>query len=226
MKSLHKYIIIVLLITYSCKHDSPLEDIDKDLISNPTISDKCDIDTVYFVNTIKPLINNSCATTNCHDAITAKDGIVLDTYTNIIISGEVKSHKPFDSKLFEVLTDDGDDLMPPNNPLSAEQIDSIKKWIYQGALNNQCIDDCKTKNLSFSNDIWPTINNNCTSCHGGSGGVNLENYNDVKTLVDNSKLLNTLHATNGAPLMPPSEKLEKCKLDQIEQWINEGALNN
>ena len=216
----------MLLFTYSCKHDSPFENIDPDTIRNPTITDKCDTDTVYFENTIKPLINNSCATTNCHDALTAKDGIVLDTYANIIISGEVKPHKPFDSKLFEVLTDDGDDLMPPNNPLSTEQINSIKKWIEQGALNNKCIEDEKTENLSFSNDIWPTISNNCTSCHGGSGGVNLENYNDVKAQVDNSKLINVLHGNNGAPLMPPNGQLGQSEINQIEQWINEGALNN
>lgn len=227
MRILSKILLLILFFTYSCKHESPFENIDKETINDPIVSDKCDSDTVYFINTIKPLINNSCATTNCHDANTAKHGVVLDSYANIIISGEVKAFKPYDSKLYEVITESGDDLMPPNNPLSSDQINLIKVWIEQGALNNKCVEgECNTYNMSFTSDIWPILNNNCTSCHGGSGGVNIENYNDVKILVDNSKLLNVLHASNGAPLMPPYGKLEQCELDKIESWINDGALNN
>ena len=226
MRILLAFMISLFFLVLSCKHESPFENIDPDTITDPIVSYNCDDDTVYFVNTIKPLINNSCATTNCHDANSAKDGIVLDSYANIIISGEVKPGKPFDSKLFEVITDDGDDVMPPNNPLNSSQISLIKLWIEQGALNNECSEECKTANLSFSNDIWPTISNNCTSCHGGSGGVDIEDYNDVKVLVDNSKLINVLYGKNGSPLMPPNGELSKCEIDQIEQWINDGALDN
>ena len=220
----------MLLFAYSCKHDSPFENIDKETINNTIVSDNCNVDTVYFVNTIKPLINNSCATTNCHDASTAEHGVVLDSYANIIISGEVKVFKPYNSKLYEVITDNGDDIMPPNKPFSSDQISLIKIWIEQGALNNECKNGvCNTDNMSYSYDIWPTLNNNCTSCHSGSsplGGVNIENYNDVKILVDNSSLVNVLNSINGAPLMPPNNELDQCSIDEIEQWINDGALNN
>lgn len=223
-------LLILIFFTYSCKHDSPFENIDSATINNPIVSDNCDVDTVYFVNTIKPLINNSCATTDCHDANTAEHGIVLDTYANIIISAEVKAFKPYDSKLYEVITDEGDDLMPPNKPFSSDQINLIKVWIEQGALNNSCVDGvCNTENMSFTTNIWPTLNNNCTSCHSGSspsGGINIENYNDVKVLVDNSSLVNVLNNKNGAPLMPKNGKLDECSIDKIEQWINDGALNN
>lgn len=222
-------LVVVMLVTSSCKHDSPFEDIEPQTIIDPTVTKECDIDTIYFENTIKPLINNSCATTDCHDAITAQDGIILDTYANIIISGEVKPHKPNDSKLYEVLLESGDDLMPPDNPLSSEQIALIKKWIEQGAKNNECIEDCVTESMSYLNNIWPTLRDNCNSCHSGgspSGGIKIENYNDVKILVNNSKLLNVLYGRNGAPLMPTTGQLQICKIQQIEQWINDGALNN
>ncbi len=227
MKLLSFIVISSFLLMTSCTHDSPFEDINKDSIRNPIVSNNCDTDTIYFVNVIKPIINNSCATTNCHDKSTAAEGIVLDSYANIFISGIVKAGNPLESKLYDVITESGgEDAMPPNNPLSNTQISLIKTWIEQGALNNECVEDCKMTNLDFTADIWPTINNNCTSCHttnNASGGVVIENLDDVKVLIDNSKLVDVINGQNGASLMPPGNKLSQCNIDQIEQWIKDGA---
>ncbi len=35
----------------------------------------CDPDTVYFQNTVLPLIQSTCATTGCHDAASHQHGI-------------------------------------------------------------------------------------------------------------------------------------------------------
>ena len=43
----------------------------------PTTTSNCNPDTVYFQNTILPLVVSSCATTGCHDQKSHKDGVVL-----------------------------------------------------------------------------------------------------------------------------------------------------
>ena len=44
----------------------------------------CDSDSVYFVNTIQPLLNSMCAVPECHDAITAEDNVILTDYAHIM----------------------------------------------------------------------------------------------------------------------------------------------
>ena len=70
------------------------------------ISSNCDPDTVYFRNSILPLVVSSCATTGCHDQASHKDGIILTDYSSILNTGEIKAGDPGDSEFFESLTDD------------------------------------------------------------------------------------------------------------------------
>lgn len=197
--------------------------------NNPT--PVCDPDTVYFEQSILPLIQSNCAQSGCHDQATAAEGVVLVNYGTIMSTGKIKPWDPNDSELMEVITDtDPDKRMPPPpaSALSAEQQNLISTWIAQGALNNSCVGDCDTNSVGFAAQVQPLINNYCKSCHSGASanaGVRLENYNDVQSVANSGRLLGVLKG-QGYALMPPAGALSACNLRIVEKWIEDGALNN
>jgi len=86
---------------------------------------------------------------------------------------------------------------------------------------------CDTTSITFSGTIFPIIQGNCatTGCHvaGGSGPGLLENYDQVKAIVDNGKLENRVLVLRN---MPPSGPLTDCQLILIQRWLDNGAVNN
>jgi cytochrome c553 len=89
---------------------------------------------------------------------------------------------------------------------------------------------CNTTNMSFSADIQPIFNANCTSCHSGtnsSGSQNLSNYAGVVKAIDNGKLIGVITHASGFPAMPQgAAKLSDCTISKISAWISQGQLNN
>jgi hypothetical protein len=198
-------------------------------------------DTICFVQDILPVFIANCATTGCHDATTQRDGYVLTSYANITDLQE--SIIPFDpdaSKLFKVITEDdpGDRMPPPPlTALSSDQIQKLRKWIEDGALNSNCPETtCDTTGIiGFSSRILPIFQNYCVSCHNSTnprGDVNLDNYTGIKTLADTEingipVLIGTIRKLNGFTPMPPDgSSVPDCDIRQIEIWIDQGKHNN
>lgn len=227
--SVFSLILLAMISSQACKHQPDVTPNNNP--TSPTNSVSCDPDSVYFENSILPLLVSSCAKSGCHDAATQEDGIILDNYTNIMKTGRVKAGNPSGSELYEVIIETRSSKVmppPPDNSLSAEQQALIKKWINQGAKNNKCI-ECDSVNVTFSKQVTSTLNANCVSCHNASstnGGVSLHNYAAVKTNVDNGKLIGSINHRSGFVTMPPSGKLDNCNLTIINKWINDGAPNN
>ncbi len=228
------FIIFALIVfNTACKHE-----VDPSDIPDPTPGDtipsqvKCDPDTIYFLNEIKPLLNSGCAVSGCHDEATAAEGIVLTDYNKIMITGKVKPGNADDTKIVEVLTETGEDRMPPapRAAFTAEQIQKIKTWINQGAQNNSCTElDCDSTNVSFASKVWPIIESSCLGCHSGatpSGGIRLAGYSDVATIAATGQLLGVITAGSGYSQMPPAGKLSDCQIGQIRNWIKNGTPNN
>ena len=193
----------------------------------------CDPDTVYFENEILPLIVSSCATTDCHDVASAQDDIILVDYASIIENGKIKPGDPDESKLYKKITDnDPNDRMPPppGEPLNQEQVQKIRIWIEQGAFNNRCDEDCDTTNITFSNHIWPLIENNCLGCHSGGtpgDGIYLTDYDNIVSAVESGKLWGTINHMQGFSPMPKNtDKLSDCKINQVRIWIEDGTPDN
>ena len=88
-------------------------------------------------------------------------------------------------------------------------------------------DQCDPAMASFSQDIMPILQNSCATvgCHvqGGTGNGLFENYNQVKSKVDNGALRQRVLVTRD---MPPSGALSDCQLEHIQQWLDDGAPNN
>lgn len=238
-------IFIAVLLVTRCRHQPPEPPpggvgvvdttgggVDTSITEPPPPPVLCDPDTVYFQQTVLPLLVSNCAIPGCHDPGTAEDGVVLTNYDNIIESGDVD---PFDldgSDLYEVITEtDPDDLMPPPGeypPLTSSEIEVIRTWILQGALNNSCeIAECDTTDVTYVTGIESILASKCTGCHSGAnpqGGITLDNYGDASSVALFGNMLDAVQHTGDATPMPyNSPQLPECEIEQIRTWINNGA---
>lgn len=215
--------MLITLSLFSCKHD-PFSKVVPPIDSNIVT---CNHDSVYFANSILPLISSNCAQSGCHDQISHVEGLQLYNYVGIM--SIVEKGNPNNSDLYKVINETApDEIMPPppSSPLSSVQKALIYKWIQQGAANNFC-NECDTSNVSYTTHLIPILQDACYSCHSGnspSGGVLLTSYQDLKSYVDNGKLMASIQRTNKP--MPPSTALQACSVNKIIAWINSGALNN
>ncbi|MBT3364342.1 MAG: hypothetical protein HOE88_00090 [Flavobacteriales bacterium] len=215
MKTLFQSLALCSLIAMaSCTH-IPIDPLDSD----------CDPGTVDFTTEILPLIVSNCAMSGCHVSPDAADGLDLTSYAGIM--EEVKPGDPNDSELFEVLTETGDDLMPPppSAALTSSQIAVIRMWIDQGAKNTDCGGDCDTTAATTYTDVATIIASQCLGCHQGaqpSGGVDLSTYSMVTFAVSYQNLTNTLHGIMQSPQMPPTGAMSDCNIGIINRWVRSG----
>jgi hypothetical protein len=86
---------------------------------------------------------------------------------------------------------------------------------------------CDTSAITYANDILPIINNSCATsgCHeaGNTAIGDFSTYAGVKAKVDNGTFTNRVLVQKD---MPPAAPLSNCEQAKIQQWINDGALNN
>lgn len=235
MSKLFKVVAVLLLssvIYVSCKHEIPFpigSGGGGTVIPPPPATVTCSADTVYFQNTVLPIIISNCAMAGCHDAITHKEGLTLTNYNGIMKM--VKPGNASGSKLVSVITtNNSGDVMPPPPmaKLSTTQIDAIKKWINQGAKNNNCA-SCDTSSFTYSAAVKSIMANKCNGCHSGasaSAAIDLTTYNGVKTVALNGRLMGSLQFKAGFVGMPQGARLPDCEVKQIQKWIDAGTLNN
>ncbi|MDP2336331.1 MAG: c-type cytochrome domain-containing protein [Bacteroidota bacterium] len=217
-----------IAIAYTaCKHEIPaFPDADTSTPSVITIS--CSTDSVYFANTIQPLLVSGCAMSGCHDAITHKEGINLTTYTGVM--KEVNAGNASNSSLYKSMVRTDDERMPPSPAaaFTADQLTKVRSWINQGAKNNGC-NSCDTTSFKFTATIKPLIQTKCQGCHNPAslgGGIDLSTYAGIKSSAASGKLYGSVIWANGFFKMPQNSKLPACEITQIKKWIAAGSLNN
>lgn len=95
-------------------------------------------DSVSYSRHMQPLFNQTCALSGCHDAGQPPNQLKLTDYGNLILfSGVVVQFEPDQSTLVLRIEGRAGARMPLNrNPLNANQITGIRKWILEGARNN------------------------------------------------------------------------------------------
>jgi len=206
-----------------------------------------DMDTVCFGAQVLPVLQSSCGITGCHDG--SQEGFLAADYASIVRS--VKSGDPRGSKLYQVITDiNGEEMMPPDMPLTQEQRTIIQVWIAQGALETTCeasnggngnIPPGDADSICFVQDVLPLFISNCaiSSCHDGlSQGEEeeesfaLNSYSTILPYVDafNPSSSDVYKAVNGTgeDMMPPPPKspLSSAQKEVLRKWIADGALNS
>ncbi len=232
---LYNILTLIVLFVCSCKHEAGVLPNQNSGTTNGGINVSpaaiCSADSVYFTNTILPLITSNCASSGCHDAVTHQKNVYLYNYSGIL--AVVKPGNASNSKLIKVLTEtDATKRMPPPPAasLTSTQIADIQKWINQGANNNSCIGPCNASVITYSGAVANTINVYCKGCHNPqslSANIDLSTYNGVKVQALNGKLVGAIsHNPGFAPMPKLGNKLSSCQITQIQQWINAGSLNN
>ena len=89
--------------------------------------------------------------------------------------------------------------------------------------------------VDYYTEIQPILNDNCTGCHGNSGGLNLSTYsslmeggNSGAAIVAGNHSESYLWQKVNDGSMPPGNNpdLTSEQVELIAQWINEGALES
>jgi cytochrome c5 len=224
------FLALLFLILSGCKHEStvPLANLTADSTRYKGVA--CNKDTVYFYNTIGPLIITSCASmSGCHSGNGGEAG-ALTTYSNIM--RYVSPGNPTSSRLYTVLGNGGGEgSMPrkPYAPFTATQKALVSTWIQQGAKNNGCIDNsCDTTAVTYSGTLAPIFSTNCIVCHSASSTstTKLDSYTGLKAAVTAGRILGAIQHLSGYLPMPPGSSLSVCNINKIKAWIHQGSLNN
>ncbi len=215
--------ILVLLVT-GCHHNADLS-IAPPKPPDPGPEFKCSHDTIYFRNSVLPVIISGCAKTGCHDEATHKASITLENYSQIV--SHVIPFDPQGSKLYKVLFSNSGERMPPGTPLVIDQKSIIYWWIAQGAFNNKCDSaGCDSTNVTYAASIAPICAAWCTGCHGGSNpanGLSLETYDEVAACANSGRLMGAIRHETGFSWMPKGgEMLSPCDINLFQKWINIG----
>ncbi len=184
------------------------------------------IKSACFERDILPVLQNSCAVSKCHDAITAKEGYALTSYANVMKSGSlVKAGNPVGSTLYHSITTNpsSEQFMPPKpySALGKAAIDSIYSWIAKGALNQTCSAACDTLNVTYSIQISRIVQASCYACHSGTnpnGVIKLTTYSEVSNTVKTGVLISAIKRLNGVVAMPPAGSLSACDIRAFELW--------
>ena len=115
-------VVIILVFTLSgCYYDKITDDTPPDQI-------------VSFSNDIQPIFNANC--TSCHPTIEPLPDLTAgNSYNSITNGGYIVANDINTSTLYQRLLGNPG-IMPPSGSLPASEINLIKNWIEQGALNN------------------------------------------------------------------------------------------
>jgi hypothetical protein len=236
-------VVALLYIALSCVHEPMVvpddpnnpggngEPVNTDTVTFNVNTASCEPGTVYFNTQVLPIFISNCAISGCHDAASAKDGIVLNNYQNIM--KKIKPGNLNDSENYKVLVETDTKELMPRKPgteqgysLPADQITVIRNWILQGAKNNYC-DACDDSNFNFNDRISAIFQLNCATspaCHGsGSSYGVFTNYENVKAYVNTDKIQRRVIVYKD---MPPAAPLADCDRLLIKKWIDAGAQNN
>ena len=221
-----KRMLIRLWIDQGAQETSCTENV-TDTSGNAIVEQQSGTSWACFDRDIKPILQNTCAVSGCHDAATHEEGVDLSSYSSVL--RVVNEGDPSRSKLYSVITrnQNSEEFMPPKpySPLSQAAIDTIYSWISRGAQNEECATCDTTGTITYDGNVKSIIDLTCVSCHGNyspNGGIKLLTKSDVETMAKTGDLLAVVKREPGVASMPPSYVLPDCEVRQIELWIEQG----
>ncbi len=211
------------------------------------VANIANIPEVCFTGDVLPIFVNNCAMAGCHDGY-GETRLTLNNYadiSNIVTPGNPDASRGYQT----IIAKTGQNMMPPNQPLSLTNRTIIRVWIEQGAAETTCPGSAGNgggtggggsnyvARACFARDILPVLVSRCATanCHDGisnNEGYIYTSYTTTFLSVSagnpgNSKLFQVINLTSGESMMPPagSPQLSTAEIDSIGKWISYGARN-
>ncbi|HEX9828905.1 MAG TPA: YncE family protein [Bacteroidota bacterium] len=127
--------MIALLMFASCERDYGLD-----------VGDYNSIGTIVYSQHVQPIFTQKCATSGCHNAETAAEDLVMDSWSSLIQGSHhgamvipfrpEKSHLIFHVNRNTAIAPVAEPQMPPDKPLSGDEVNFLMRWIREGAKND------------------------------------------------------------------------------------------
>jgi len=200
---------------------------------------------VRFEIDVAPILQNRCG--ECHGEESPESGLTTTSRDKLLLGGDagpaIVPGLARDSLLFQKISE-GE--MPPDDPLSSDQIATIGRWIDQGALvEGESAKDAQHATNPFleSEVLVKVFLTHCTSCHGKSrqeAGLDLRTRDSMirggksgPALVPGDPQASLLFQRLLADEMPPKvsalgddnyvRRVGPDELALLEKWIGAGA---
>jgi hypothetical protein len=212
---------------------------------------------VSFTKDVLPILTQNCG--GCHGATgNARGNLRLDSFANLQRGGTnpplLTINNANASLIIRRITGTGNQKMPPGNrpALSAENIQTIRDWINQGAKDDTGTPAAQAKpaemenivipkatgkeTVSFTKDIAPFMVNLCVGCHSGNdprGGLSLVSVNTMMKGGDSGRVIipgdlegSRLFRLVGGlenPRMPQNQAvITRKNYEDLKKWFLEG----
>lgn len=188
---------------------------------------------ICFEAEVLPIFVMYCSATGCHNAQDQAQGYDLTDYQSILHGTKPKNFS--DSRVFTVLDTTDPKRMPPlgHAQLSSDQFLVIQSWAMSGAVNSSNCEAIKIDTIgkvTYSGEIAPMLQGNCTGCHSGRNGVaglDMSDFNTVKQNAVIGKLQGSIsHDPSYLPMPPRGLAISMSNVDQLNKWVAEGCPNN
>jgi hypothetical protein len=96
-------------------------------------------DTVSFSKNVMPIFTNYCLGSGCHSSADAAAGLDLSTdsaaYATLMKKNDINTANPTQSFLYQTMNTNATP-MPPSGRLSDTYVNTVLKWLEEGAKNN------------------------------------------------------------------------------------------
>ncbi len=191
---------------------------------------------VDYVNLKKFILQDKCL--GCHKTDRAKAEVDLSTYETMFgmsfyFSTITEPGMPEQSALYtEVFKGN----MPPRTKLSDDEIDYIRRWIAEGAIEEKPkLLPLSELKATYTNLFERVLKDQCIRCHNpdkARADVDLSSYSKMFDYSEYFSLVTKAGSPDDSALytevfkgnMPPRKKLSDEEIKFIRRWIAEGAI--
>ncbi len=201
-------------------------------VGNSVDFKKLDVD---YVNLYEYILKDKCI--NCHNPNRARAEVDLSSYDKMFGMSEYFSTitEPGMPEQSALYTEVFKGSMPPRTKLSADEIDYIKRWIAEGAVEvaPKVLPLSQTK-ATFANLSERILKDKCVRCHNpekARADVDLSTYDKMFGYSEYFSVVTEAGNPEGSSLytevfkgnMPPRNPLSAEEIAFIKRWISEGA---
>ena len=122
------FLIFIISITLNSCSDNIITSPDQIIFPQENVS---------YQQQVRPLLELTCAFSNCHDSETAAAGVDVTSYFQLTSrAGLIIPGRPDNSLLIQILEGKQGHLLTFQNIITDAQKKGVRQWVLEGALNN------------------------------------------------------------------------------------------